>query len=713
MTAKADRSSQPSLRSTDKQLAADPDYPFPVGVEYYRAPVPPQQFWDGDFARIRAAGMRIVRSFTFWNWLEPQSGQFEFDDFDRFFDLAQNHDLKVWIDITIATHGTCPEWMLRMHPDMRVLWFDGQVQQDTAGDFAPQGVMVHNYDHPKWREYAERFIRALVGRYKDHPSLLIWGTCDGVNLSAAWAGGGGYPPYNDYTIEKYLNWLKGRFTLDQLNERLLRRYRSWDDVQPPRSNSAPVDMSLYKQFHYENMADMLGWMADLIDRIDGQHEQRSHGARLPRPWDEMAGERVDGWGLSFPTSGILSDPAGPANIYFGFDWSRAVGRRGRWWCEEIYAGPHGHGLLAASQKQSKPEELTTMLWLSLTAGAAGALFWQYRPEYMSFEAPGLNLTSFDGRPTARLEAVETAIREIDTLKEHLPLEIPPAEVAVGYSGPSHEILTYARVEGRFLDGLTGLYRTLWENSIPRNIVTPRMDWSQYKLVYLPNFAVLDATALKKLRLVLDRCPQTHVIAAGHFGSFSEKGHWSYRPPEGLDDVVPIRLVDFESLTSNDIRQGHNVLKTEYGEFAITNECEYAILDPQGNTKAIAWLNGEVVAVETPGRRLAWWGLPPERGLEQHDLLQLIGSYGVQPPFSIKGDRVIAFRRLSRLGGSLIFLLNLGTKTAQSQIKPSWHVDHLIDLLSKKPVDRTDDGYSLDVPPRSVKVLYGKPRKPDK
>ena len=89
---------KPQHVSHQKELVADPDNPFPVGVEYYRPPVPPQEFWDEDFARIRAAGMTIVRTFPYWNWIEPSPGEFRFDDFDHFFELAHRHDLKVWFD---------------------------------------------------------------------------------------------------------------------------------------------------------------------------------------------------------------------------------------------------------------------------------------------------------------------------------------------------------------------------------------------------------------------------------------------------------------------------------------------------------------------------------------------------------------------------------------------------------------------------------------
>ena len=61
-----------------------PETPFPVGVEYYRVPTPKQECWDGDFARLSAAGFRIVRSASYWNAMEPRPGQYELADFDRF-----------------------------------------------------------------------------------------------------------------------------------------------------------------------------------------------------------------------------------------------------------------------------------------------------------------------------------------------------------------------------------------------------------------------------------------------------------------------------------------------------------------------------------------------------------------------------------------------------------------------------------------------------
>ena len=63
------------LRSHDKDFSATFDTPFPVGVEYYRPPVPPPEFWDEDLRRIKAAGMSIVRTWYQWNWVETMPNE--------------------------------------------------------------------------------------------------------------------------------------------------------------------------------------------------------------------------------------------------------------------------------------------------------------------------------------------------------------------------------------------------------------------------------------------------------------------------------------------------------------------------------------------------------------------------------------------------------------------------------------------------------------
>ena len=76
---------------------AHPDTPFPIGVEYYRGGAPKRECWDEAFANIGAAGFRIVRSASYWNWMEPARDTYHLDDYDAMFDLAAKHGLSMWL----------------------------------------------------------------------------------------------------------------------------------------------------------------------------------------------------------------------------------------------------------------------------------------------------------------------------------------------------------------------------------------------------------------------------------------------------------------------------------------------------------------------------------------------------------------------------------------------------------------------------------------
>lgn len=670
--------------------------------------MPPQAFWDEDFAAIRRTGMRIVRTFSYWNWIEPAPGKYELDDFDRFFELAHKHGLLVWFDTTLATHGAAPEWMMRRHPDMRVVSSEGQVALGRAGNAAPQGKQWHCYDHPKWQEHGEALLRTIVGRYKDAPNLLMWSVWDGVApVSRHYGFGDGC--YCENSIAAFRDWLRQRFTLDQLNERLHRRYRDWADVEPARTNHAIVEMMLWREFLYANMTSKLKWQVDVVRRIDDKHEIRGHGARYPRVWDEMSAAEVDSWGFSSPSNNFLTgdDPYRLGHTFFIADWSRSIGCGGRWWYEEIYAGMNPGSV--NYRKQSTPQEISINMWLALARGAAGALLWQYRPEYLSFEAPGLSLVTSAGEPLPRLTAVEQTIKEMHLLEGQLPLAIPNVEVAVVYHDKSDMLHQLGRPECAYFSLVRDLYCALWQHNVPVDVISPQMDWSRYKVVYLPSTVVVDEPLNAKITATLQDPCGPYLIADGLLGTNAPNGRFSYDPPEGLSSLLGVRVLDYTRLTDNDIRDGANKLRLANDSFDMTGACNYVGLTPSGETRPIAWYGEEVVGIETVQRRFTWitFSLTAALGSVACDkaVIPLLKSFGIDMPVRTEGDRIIVQRARSRQGGWLLFLFNLERKAAETRVTPAWEFSEADDLLEERPLAVKEGHFATRVPAGGVKVLH--------
>ena len=688
---------------------AHPDTPFPIGVEYYRGGAPRPEYWDGDFANIRAAGFRIVRSASYWNWMEPARDVYHLDDYDAMFDLAAKHGLSMWLDVMLATHGAAPEWMTRDYPDFRVVNHWGHTYYSNSHPAYPQGGMIHCYDHPVWRERGGKLLRHVVERYKNHPATFIWGIWDGIALSSAWVNqDDGYPCYCEHSIARYMDWLKANYTLEEFNARTLRRYRRWEDVEPPRSDNNVLEMLLFKRFNYENLAGHLQWMIGEVRKIDTVHETRTHGASTPRPWDETCARYADSWGMSMSSNNLLTseDPYKIAERAFAFDWSRSIGKSGRWWNEEIYSGMARGGV--TWKKQTDPRELTTLLWMTLAHGAAGAMFWQYRPDHVAFESPGYNLAALDGRPTPRLEAVSEAISQINGLSEHLPLRVPKARVAVVNHQASQELFDMNDENERFLADVRGTYRTLWSNGISVDIVTPAQDWSGYDLVFLTNVALMTDEVGDRIAKTLAGSLTVKLVAEGSFGMYSDNGVSSYSPPEGLGVTFGVRVADYSRVTDLDILRGQAAVETLYGTLPFESETGYAVLDPMPGTEAIASIDGQTVATRTADSRLTWYGFSLSAGLGDvgsPDILYgILRDSGIQAPVAMDGDHVIPVVRESAQGRPLLFLFNFERQDANVYFSPRWKASTARDLLTGESLPRDGEYFHIVVPQWGVGVI---------
>jgi len=698
--------------------------PFRFGTEYYRAPAPVQAFWEEDIAAIADAGFDMIRTFSYWNWIEPEQGVYQLDDFDLFFELAEKNGLQVVFDFTLATHGACPEWMLRKYPDIRLVDNEGRVAERSAGSAMPQGSMIHCYDHPKWEEHGRQYIEAIVNRYKDAPSLGVWSVWDGINPQQC---------YCDHSIATYRAWLRERFTLDELNERLYRRYRTWEDVQPARSDDAIVEMLLFKQFQHENLLEKLRWQVELITQLDGEHEIHAHGGHYPQSWAEVCAQEVDSWGFSCRSNNFFTsdDPYRFADQFYSARLARSMGKDGRWWYDEVYSNMYPKTW--NYEKSTQPEELATILWMTVAEGGEVAQFWQYSPEYMGFEAPGLSLVGLNRLPTARLTAVTKTIKEVKSISEHLPLVVPKAEVAIVYHKWSAELAGLQ--EGgaaSYKEGISSLHRALWEYNIPADVISAGMDWEPYKVICLPNALLLDQQLIEKITYMMKNSPHTNFLADGLLGLNAADGVFSYDPPEGLSDLLGVKALDYSRLTERDIRIGHNLLSTDLGDFAMTQPCNYATLQPLGNTKPFATWGNEIVGIQTEDQRFTWitfglatalaretpadvgtWspfaGVARPPGDALYDLLiPFVLSRGVRRLVETSGDRVITRCCQSAMDGWLIFIFNVEETEATVELTPAFEVSSAAELLSGTELRLEDQSFTATVEPRSVSVVYCSP-----
>jgi len=172
----------------------------------------------------------------------------------------------------------------------------------------------------------------------------------------------------------------------------------------------------------------------------------------------------------------------------------------------------------------------------------------------------------------------------------------------------------------------------------------------------------------------------------------------------------------------DVRAGKNILKMQCGEFELPSTTTYSILAPRGGMKPVATMGNNVVGVQSADGRFTWFGLTlsatsstnvsgqpasssPVALVHDDVALSMLKNSGVESWFEITGDRVVAFRRGSNQGGSLVFLLNVEDKTANTRVKPRWGITAANDLLKDEELSLTGGAFDVEMQFGEVRVIH--------
>jgi len=476
---------------------------FPCGamhmstISHWQHHLPPLDeyaaYLDADFAKMKAVHFNSVAVHVDWYDIETAEGRFEFDRLDLVMRTAEKHGLKVllwpWAELQ-------PDWVVRNYPDSEMI----------ASDHYRPAVAC--WDHPHVRWLVDRFIRTVVTRYRNRPSLLAW---DVGAEAGVWVASINNPVdqaranrlycYCDHTRRKYRAWLQGRYgSIERLNAVWATHYDDWSQVDPVRTGifeRAQVFWMDWRTFMLENVAGFQQLKADAARAADPNHPITAH---------------IGGWGSGYVYASadeyrigrhfdILSLSLFPYWIAGGLGWYegalagmqldgvRSAGDGKPMWVEELQGGPSVNGL-AYRSPFPRPQDVRLWVWQSVAHGATGIFYWNWRPETTGIEASGFGLVNYDGSLTDRARAAgELASqldRHADLLRECRPA---PAQVAIFHS-PRNSIQAFGEGdESHYAASVRGIYRALWRAGLPVDILVPQQLLTcppdRYRVVYLP------------------------------------------------------------------------------------------------------------------------------------------------------------------------------------------------------------------------------------
>ena len=257
-----------------KQAVLDPDR-VPLGIQYNRAPSPPESEWDADLAHIRRLGLDHIYIWVMWCDVEREPGRYEFDAIERLVDLAALHGLDVILNLE---PWALPTWAER--DDFRVVRLDG-----TPRPF--ESSVIHSLhagrpclDKHDLRAMLEPFLKAASLAWT---SPICCSGKSGTNPTSTIvrAGVTGQVP----------GLAKRKFgTLAAVSHHLKRHYIAWEDISPPLIGDTPAKL-LYTEFRAWSATEIASWAIETARR-DPDHlilsDTRSTGtARLDLLADRM------------------------------------------------------------------------------------------------------------------------------------------------------------------------------------------------------------------------------------------------------------------------------------------------------------------------------------------------------------------------------------------------------------------------------------------
>jgi beta-galactosidase len=210
---------------------------------------------DKDFELMREGGLSVLRvGESVWSLWEPSDGEFNLEWLEPILDKAQ----KQGISIIIGTPTyAIPPWLASKHPEL--------IAQRKAGQPIAYGHRQNvDYSNPLFLTYAERIIRKIVERYKEHPSIIGWQVDNEPGLELF---------HNSHAFTEFKEYVKAKYkTIDKLNHEWGLVYWShqisdWNDIWLPEGNTDPTYDLDWRTFQAGLTTTYIGWQADIVRSI--------------------------------------------------------------------------------------------------------------------------------------------------------------------------------------------------------------------------------------------------------------------------------------------------------------------------------------------------------------------------------------------------------------------------------------------------------------
>lgn len=465
---------------------------IPFGSQYYRAPSPSPDEWESDLKNFAALGFNTVKFWVQWRWNHPAENEFYFDDIDRLMDLAHHNQLRVMLN---TIFDVAPAWIYQKYPDASMVTLDGRRIGPQTQPHRQIGGLGLCFNHAEAMEHCFRFLRETVKRYKNHPALEMWNVASEPELTSSMAEMRLYADnaekmgdmlcYCERCQHAFKKWLATKYgSIGQLNTAWNRNYRSFDEVEIPKTRNTFNDLIDWRMFFVHTLGENVKCRFEIAKEEDqGKHPLLCHHVFIQ----------------GFPVTSTANDPwnVGQYGDLHGItqmddpmmvDVVRSCAKGKPVMCAEMLML---YGYTLDLPKPIDMNDIKRFVFTGIAANLKGCIFWQYRPEILGREAPAWGLTHLDGSLTPWLQSFAEVNQVVQKNAGFLLDAAPqPAQIALLYN-PENQIFAWAATgnEKNATDSLLGVHRAMYRHNFKIDFIHPQELESDilknYKVVYAP------------------------------------------------------------------------------------------------------------------------------------------------------------------------------------------------------------------------------------
>ena len=393
---------------------------------------------EGDFDLMAKAGFSVIRvGESVWSTWEPEDGRFELDWLEPVLDAARQREIGVILGT--PTYAV-PMWLARRYPEIAAETVAGR----RVGWGARQEV---NFTHAAYRFHAERVLRQVVGRYRDHPAVIGYQVDNEPGLRLL---------YNADVFDQFTGWLRRRYgTVDRLNDEWglvywSHRLSDWSDLWRPDGNFQPQYDLAWRRFQAELVTEFIAWQAGLVREVAGQrgfvttcisYEQPGvEDVELSRVLDVAAGNAYYEMTDSLAHPNTLPRSAGPMGWVVRGPWAVTQladlmysSKQAPFLVTETNAGSIGFSSMNESPYDGQWRQLA---WLLVGRGARLVEYWHWHTLPFGTEAYWGGVLPHSGIPGRAYHEIARIGQELRAAGGAFAAAEPDYDVAVLYDSDS-------------------------------------------------------------------------------------------------------------------------------------------------------------------------------------------------------------------------------------------------------------------------------------